>query len=209
VDQFALRIIDFVSQQEGLVGYSILALSALIEYVFPPFPGDTITLFGAFLITAKGWSFAAVFLAVLAGSAAGAYADFRFGRWLKSREVKGKHKHPDAEAKLDRLIARFEKHGEAYIVLNRFLPGVRALFFIAAGMAGMRPRWVVLWAVVSAALWNLMIIAIGTSLGANFEDLLKFFHTYSRWTWLILGGLALAFLVRAVVRAVLARLARP
>lgn len=205
MDQVVDRLIAFVSQQNNPLGWGVLALSACIEYVFPPFPGDTITLFGAFLITSHGWSFLAVFLAVLAGSGAGAMIDFWFGRWLKRQELSHPTKHPETRARFDRLVARFERHGEVYIVINRFLPAVRSLFFVAAGMAGMRPRWVLLWALVSAALWNLLLIALGTSAGANFEDLQRFFATYSRWTWIAIGLLLLAWMARVVVRRLLAR----
>lgn len=200
MDQLALRVIELVSQHEGLVGYSVLFLSALIEYVFPPFPGDTVTLFGAFLITAQGWSLLGVFGSVLGGSAAGAYLAFRFGRWVKRRQLEGEHKHPRTQAAVNRLVERFQRHGEAYIVLNRFLPGLRALFFVAAGMAGMRTVWVMVWAIASATLWNLLIVAVGTSVGANFEELLAFLRTYSRLVWTGLGLLGGAWIVRVAYR---------
>ena len=178
MDQLALRLIEFISQENNPLGLGILAASALLEYVFPPFPGDTVTLFGAFLITAKGWSFAGVFAAVLLGSGAGALADFWLGRWL------GRTRHPK---QLDRLVERFQRHGEVYLVVNRFLPGVRALFFVAAGMAGMRASRVLFWALVSATLWNLVLIAIGSAVGANFEALLAFFSAYSRLVWALVA----------------------
>jgi membrane protein DedA with SNARE-associated domain len=194
VDQLALRLIELISQENSPLGLSILALSALVEYVFPPFPGDTITLFGAFLITAKGWSFAAVFGAVLLGSSAGAMADFWLGRVLQRRNVGGE--------RLARLVARFQRHGEVVLVINRFLPGVRALFFVAAGMAGMRWSRVLLWATVSATLWNLLLIAVGSVVGANFEALQRFFMTYARLVWAALGVLLLVWLARAIVRRI-------
>ena len=45
----------------------------------------------------------------------------------------------------------FETHGEVYILLNRFLPGVRALFVYAAALAGMR-------------FWRVMLFALGSAL---------------------------------------------
>lgn len=192
MDQLALRLIGLISQENSPIGLTILGLSALIEYVFPPFPGDTVTLFGAFLITARGWSFPAVFGTVLFGSAVGAMADFWLGRVLSRRRVGG--------PRIEKLVERFRRHGEAYLVINRFLPGVRALFFVAAGMAGMRPSRVLLWATVSAALWNLLLIAAGSAVGANFDALLGIFTTYARLVWAALGVVALVWIGRAIVR---------
>lgn len=197
MDQLEERLIEFVSQQDNPLGIAVLCLSAFIEYVFPPFPGDTVTLFGAFLITSHGWGFVPVYLAVVAGSAAGAMVDFWFGTWLKRKEL--------SRPGIDRLVERFQRHGEAYIVLNRFLPGVRALFFVAAGMARMRARWVLLWATVSAAIWNLMLIAIGSSVGANFDELERVFRLYSRWMWIALGGIVSIWVARVIWRRVTSR----
>jgi membrane-associated protein len=200
VDQVALRLIEFVGHQNNPLGWGVLCLSALVEYVFPPFPGDTVTLFGAFLITAKGWSFVAVLLSVLLGSGAGAMIDFRFGKWLKKRELATPGKRREMRARINRLVDRFHRHGEVFIIVNRFLPGVRALFFVAAGMAGMRPGRVLLWATVSALLWNLLLIALGSLLGANFEELVAFMATYSHFVWAIIALLLAAWLVKSLWR---------
>jgi membrane protein DedA with SNARE-associated domain len=208
LDQLASRLIEFVSHQDNPLGLSILALSAFVEYIFPPFPGDTVTLFGAFLITSEGWGFTSVFASVLLGSGAGAMADFWLGKWLKRRELA----HPSeskTRKRVDALVEKFRRHGEVFIVLNRFLPGVRAFFFVAAGMAGMRARWVFLWSLVSAALWNLLLIALGSSVGANFEELKAFFAAYSRLVWIALGLVVLFFVVRAVVRRLMRRPEKP
>ena len=182
----------FASEEDSLLGLSILALSALLEYVFPPFPGDTITLFGAFLITAKGWSFLWVFLAVLAGSAAGSMLDFWLGGWILRRRQR---KHGRRPGKLDDLVDRFRKHGAWWLVFNRFMPGIRALFFVAAGMAGLKARWVLFWSVVSAALWTLLLIAVGAAIGANFEALEGVFATYSKVAWGALAALVAGYLI--------------
>jgi membrane protein DedA with SNARE-associated domain len=172
--------IQYIAANNNPVGLAILGVSAAIEYVFPPFPGDTITLFGAFLITAKGWSFVLVFGVVLLGSAVGAMADYYFGRWLGSKESHWTGRRAHARQIIDNLIERFRKHGEMYIALNRFLPAVRAFFFIAAGMAGLRPGRVLFWSLVSATAWNLVIIAVGAAVGANWQRIQYFGMQYSR-----------------------------
>ena len=85
VDWLTDWLIAFVSDENNPAGVAMLGGSAMVEYVFPPFPGDTITLFGAVLITAYGWSFAAVFGAVMLGSMAGAMADYYLGHRLRLR----------------------------------------------------------------------------------------------------------------------------
>ena len=95
VDQISDWLIAFVSEQDNPLGLAVLAASALIEYVFPPFPGDTVTLFGAILITSHGWSFAGVFGSVMAGAGVGSMAAFYAGRgWQRRRERGALRAHP-------------------------------------------------------------------------------------------------------------------
>ncbi len=192
MDTLADWLIDFVSSSNDPVGLLVLAASAMIEYVFPPFPGDTITLFGAVLITAYEWSFTAVFSAVLAGSVAGAMLAFYGGRYLARR---GRPRPDSKRGKaIARLVAKFHRRGPAYLVLNRFLPGLRALFFVAAGMAQMRALSVAVYAAISAALWNLGLIGIGALLGANLETLKRWVARYTMVVWIALGAAAIIYL---------------
>jgi membrane protein DedA with SNARE-associated domain len=90
-------------------------------------------------------------------------------------------------------VARFRRHGPAYLVLNRFLPGIRALFFVAAGLAGMRPRDVLLYGGISVALWSAVIIVAGALVGANLDSLERLVRHYSAICWAVLGAAALLY----------------
>ena len=198
-------LIAFISDQNNPVGLAVLAAAAMLEYLFPPFPGDTITLFGAVLITAYDWSFWGVFGAVLLGSVAGSMGVFHLGEWLRQRRGDERVHHPTRWATLDRLVMRFQRHGAAWLVLNRFLPGVRSLFFVAAGMADMRASAVLFYSTISAALWNLGLIALGSALGANFDTLLIWVRRYNLGIWSVLAAIAAGLALRAGWRLLRAR----
>src|SRR5699024_9356965 len=134
-------------------------LSAMIEYIIPPFPGDTVTVVGAVLIPAAGWPWWGVFAAVVVGSLAGASFNWWLGDWVSRTGDKKTwiHRFLQREAvrpRVDALLERFERHGSIYIVLNRFIPAFRAFFFLAAGMARLKLWKVLLFAALSAAMWN-------------------------------------------------------
>lgn len=195
-------LIEFVSNSDSVVGLGVIAGSAMLEYIVPPFPGDTITLFGAVLITAYGWSFAGVFGAVMVGSVAGSMLAYAVGHRLeRRRRARGRQQRKT----ILRLITGFRRHGPVYLVLNRFLPGVRAFFFIAAGMAEMRPLPVLLYSALSSALWNLGLIAIGAAVGANFETLVMWVERYTLMAWIAVTVVVTAMIVRALLRRRVAR----
>lgn len=178
-------LIGFASDRNHPAGLALLGGSALLEYIFPPIPGDTITLFGAVLISGFGWSWVAVAAVILIGSLGGATLNFQLGRRLRARG----HRRPAIE----RLLARFERHGPTYLVVNRFVPGVRAVAFVAAGMSHMRARDVFLWGGTSIALWNGLLIGLGAAVGANLETLERWVREYTTGAWLALGGALLVF----------------
>jgi len=163
-----------VGREDSLGGWLALAGAAAIEYVFPPFPGDFVTILAAVLVTAASWSAFGVLSALMVGSMIGAALTFELGlRWAARRK-------PDAEAHaLDRLVAGFRRRGAVYLVINRFVPGIRSLFFVAAGLAGMRRGPVMLFAGISALLWNLGLFALGAALGSNLDRLEAWVATYT------------------------------
>jgi membrane-associated protein len=198
---FAQQLIEMVERSRGPVGLLLLAGCAFLEYLFPPFPGDLVVVFGAFLVTSKGWSAPGVFGAVLAGSMLGFMLTFFAGRWLHKTEARwvsgwlGR-----ARPKIDRLVDRFSRHGALYIAINRFLPSVRALFFVAAGMAQLSPWKVLAFGALSAALWNAMLFALGATVGKEWSSLQSIFVTYGEIAWGLLALLGLVLLVRWVWR---------
>jgi membrane protein DedA with SNARE-associated domain len=191
-------LIGFASERNHPIGFAVLAGSAMLEYVFPPFPGDTITLFGAVLITGYGWSGIGIFAAVLAGSLAGSMFDYWIG--LRLRRRPRAEQGPERRRAMDRLVARFERHGPAYLMINRFLPGIRAFFFVAAGMAGMRWRPVLLYGAASVMLWNGLLVFLGAAVGANLDSLEYFVKRYTTVAWIVLGGLLVAYLTWRIVK---------
>ena len=179
-------LIGFASDRNHPAGFALLGASALLEYLFPPIPGDTITLFGAVLISAFGWSWAGILAVILAGSFGGAASNFAIGRRMRARG----HRRP----RIDKVVARFERHGPAYLLVNRFIPGVRAVAFIAAGMSGMRGSHVILYGGISVVLWNSLLIGIGSAVGANWETLGRWLRAYNTWVWVVLGSVAVLFI---------------
>jgi len=189
----------------GLAG---LMAAAFLEYVFPPFPGDTVTLFGAFLVTARGWNGPLVFIAVTVGSILGVFINFIVGVWLFGKASIWRFTpgwRSRLVSKVDRGVEFFAERGEWTIVLNRFLPGIRSIFFVAAGMARMRLGWVLFFATLSAGAWNVLIFAAGAAVGENWDELRGMLTQYTQAIWLVLLALALAWRMKYMAGKLLKR----
>jgi membrane-associated protein len=194
-------VLAWLRTDGGPLVYAVLALASALEYVFPPFPGDTVVLFGVFLAVTAGLSPPLVYAALTAGSIGGAMLAWRVGRaiardperpprFLRSRA---------ARATLAEVQARFRRHGATYLALNRFLPALRALFFVGAGVAGLPASRVALWGGLSAAAWNALLFAAGWGLGAQWRRLEALARTYTT------GAFGVAAVVLVVFAALVVR----
>ena len=190
--------LDWLASVPPLVAALVLFASSMIEYLFPPFPGDTVTLAGAVLVPYAGVPLWLVFAAVTAGSLAGSMLVFFLGEWLYRWQTRRLHER--GHHAFDALADRFRRHGAAYVAVNRFLPGVRSFFFVAAGVAGL-PWWkVALWSLVSLTAWNALVVAAGLAVGANVARLEGLFRQYQSAVWAGLGVVAALLLLRWALR---------
>jgi membrane protein DedA with SNARE-associated domain len=154
----------------GFLIYLSLALSAFVENIFPPIPGDTITAFGAFLVGTGKLGFVGVYLSTTLGSLLGFLSLFWIGGYL-GRHFFLERDYPFFRAK-DILKAEnwFLRYGYFLVALNRFLPGVRSVISLAAGISRLSTVWVAPMAFLSCAAWNLVWIIVGYNLGTHWDS---------------------------------------
>src|SRR5712671_5621601 len=182
------RRLDSVLGKAGPAAPVVLFLASFLEYVFPPVPGDAVAVLGAWWATHGGLSWPVLFAALTIGALAGTAVDWRVGLWLGTRLDQRV-----AVGRLDRdRIERFERAyrrwGGLLLVVNRFLPGVRAFFFLAAGAARI-PLWkVLLYGGISAALWNVLLLGAGALLARNEQELLGLLVRYDTVAWVALAA---------------------
>ena len=188
---------------DGTGPYAPLALfgASFVEYVFPPFPGDTVVILGAFCAVRGTISWPVAFAAVTAGAVAGAWLDFRVGRALAPHlAARVARRGPLDAERLARFEAAYRKWGGWLLLANRFLPAVRAFLFVAAGAAGLPQRRVLLLGAISAAGWNLLLLFVGGVVAHNVDEMAQFLDHYTRVLSVALAAVALALLGRAILR---------
>lgn len=164
----------------------LLALAAFVEYVFPPFPGDSVTIVGAALAARGPLSLWTVYLAVNLGSCAGVVADWALGAYVRhhldhpsrfSRLVERRILTVELRNRIERLFVRW---GPWLLVANRFVPGTRALVFVVAGALRMRLAPVFLLGGLSSLAWNGVLLWAGGAIGLRLEGIEEALGHYHR-----------------------------
>ena len=149
--------------------YLLLGLSAYVENIFPPIPGDTITAFGAFLVGIGRLDFFGVYVSTTLGSLLGFMTLFWVGLYLGRRFFVEKDYRFFKAKDIIKAEAWYRKHGYLLVAFNRFLPGIRSVISLAGGISRLRVMGVALLALLSCAVWNLIWILMGYMLGTNWE----------------------------------------
>ena len=162
-------IIAFLLPMNDLFLYLFLFASAVIENLFPPIPGDTITAFGAFLVGTGRLDYLLVYAVTTLGSVCGFVCLVLIGRLLGREYFIGKdYRHLPAK-RIVLAESWFRRYGYFVVLANRFLPGVRSVISLASGIARLSLPKVFALAIVSASIWNLIWIHTGYLLGDNWE----------------------------------------
>jgi membrane-associated protein len=187
----------------------VLFFASIIEYIFPPFPGDTVFLFGAFLAGRHLLPIWLVFLSGSAGSLAGSLGIYALGR-TKGRDYFIRRNFSFFSAdRVRSLEKRFSRWGGVIIAANRFAPGFRPFFFVAAGIARMPFGAVAVYSLVSIAAWNLGIFYLGYRLGQHWESMKSFAHVYSTVVFGFISFVIVLYVVMKVIGARRARMRTP
>jgi membrane protein DedA with SNARE-associated domain len=194
--------IDHFIMTLGMAGLLVLGLAAMLEYLVPPFPGDTITLLGGVYAVRGDHPWPLVFLVVTVGSVSGAAINYWFGTWLARRFERNPHASVlgFTHEKLEAVKARVRRTGPWLLVVNRFLPGIRGVIFIAVGAARMPRRNALLLGSISAMAHTALVLAIGRAVGGNLERLEFLVARYQMGVVVLVAIAVLAVVVRALAR---------
>jgi len=179
----------------------LLFLATFVEHVFPPFPGDLLVVLGAWYAVQGELSWPMVLLFTTAGAVVGAWVDHRIGVAIGASLDRraGRSRLLSAE-RLAAFDAAYQRWGSWLLVFNRFMPGVRAFLFLAAGAAGLPLRRVLLLGGLSALLWNALLLAAGAFIAHNVDELVHLVEHYMAAASIALGVVVLLLVARAIWR---------
>ncbi len=190
------EILTYISSLDTTWIYFILFFFSFIENVFPPSPSDVVVVVGASLIASTSIGFIPVLFITSVGSALGFILMYYVGYFLREKIVSsGKLKFVNQEA-LDKTDEWFSKYGYWIILANRFLPGTRSVISFFSGVHELHVVKTFFLALISAFLWNVLIIYLGMTLGNNVELIDYYLTTYSNIGFGITIVVVLFFVVR-------------
>lgn len=190
------QLVERVGHSDPIWAYILLGVSAFLENVLPPVPGDTVVVFSAYLVGRGVLGWAPVLAATCVGGTAGFMVMFYLGVSRGRAFVAGGGGRFFKPEHLQKAEAWLDRWGTALLLANRFLSGIRSVIALSAGIGGMRWPLVALCGFVSMAAWNGLLLYLGVLLGQNWALVGTYLRQYNLVLLAVLGLAAAAFLWR-------------
>lgn len=186
-------LLAWVEGIPNVLVYLGLGAGAALENLVPAVPADTFVVLGGFLAALGDLQARWVFLATWLCNVSSALAMYRVGRthgrgfftvgW--GRRLLNAHQ-------MERLAVFFGRWGTAAVFLTRFLPGLRAVVPVFAGVTHQRPRSVVVPLAAASAIWYGALVWAGTLAGHHLDRVLDALGRVN--LWLLAAALAVGAL---------------
>src|SRR4030042_2825454 len=178
-------ILHALEQASPFWAYVILFISAIIENIFPPLPGDTVILVGAYLVGQGLLSFWGVYISTPLRSGGGFMGIYGLAYWVERKIIEKYQPRWITRTHIDQVENWFRKYGYGVILLNRFLSGVRSVISLVAGLSKMKPLAVFSLSLISCAIWNGVLIYLGSIVGKNWGKIIELLKVYNRVVLLV------------------------
>jgi membrane protein DedA with SNARE-associated domain len=172
------KYVEILSSHGGVWIYLSVTFFMIIEYVFPPFPGD-IAIFSAGFIAGTGSaSLTLVLIMAFIGSCIGLSVVYAVGqKYGRSLVEKNKIRYLN-HTLLEKTEAWYSKVGEKLLLVSKFLPGVRFALVFFSGLANIPFRRAFTLTAISCLVWNTIVIIMGFYLQKNIQATLGYLSTY-------------------------------
>lgn len=188
---------DWIKNLVESWGYFGISLLMFLENIFPPIPSEVIMPLAGFTSTRGELSFVGVLVAGTLGSVVGQLPLYYLGRWVGADRLKewaqryGKWLTVSKDD-IDRAQTWFDQHGYKTVLFCRFVPGLRTLISIPAGIAQMNIGVFLLYSAIGMGIWASVLAYLGRLLGENYEVVSQYLGPVS---YIVIGLLVLSVIV--------------
>ena len=191
--------LDLIEQYMLLYGYWVVFFGVMLENAGLPIPGETILLIAGYFAATGEFNIALVMLIAAVGAVVGDNIGFavghHFGRGFLLRIGRYVFLTPERFAAMDKY---FHLHGNKTILVARFITGLRVFAALFAGASHMKWRIFLLYNVMGAVIWSIVITTLGYLFGASLPILIKWVGRSG--TILLVVGVIAAFVTWQVYR---------
>lgn len=181
-------------------GYFGVAFLIMIENLFPPIPSEVILTFGGFMTTTTELNIPLMIVAATIGAVVGAAILYGLGTLLDVERLdKIVDKYGNilriTHADIHKADSWFDRYGFWTVFFCRFVPLIRSLISLPAGMANMNFGLFLLFTTVGTVIWNTVLIYLGAAVGSQWETIVHYMDIYSNIAYVIIAIIGIAVII--------------
>ncbi|MBF0212236.1 MAG: DedA family protein [Magnetococcales bacterium] len=164
------RLTNLLLEWMGQLDYFAIFILMAAESSIFPVPSELVMIPAGYLISTQKLTWSGSIIASSLGSIAGSLGSYYLALWLGRPIIArfGRYLFI-TEHHLQQTETFFAKHGEISIFTGRFLPVVRHLISMPAGIGRMRLPLFAFYTLIGATLWNIVLLVMGFVIGENQE----------------------------------------
>ncbi len=194
---------------------SITALMA-VESSFIPFPSEVVIPPAAFvagqpdsvLCTTSNYPVDVLLIILFGtlGAMIGAIINYGLSVWLgriviyKFADSRLGHMCLLSSEKIQRAEEYFREKGNVSTFVGRFIPGIRQLISIPAGLSRMHFGAFLWWTFLGAFIWNCILAVLGYVAAGQMDLIKEYSHELSVAILILLGAVILYYLIRWIIK---------
>lgn len=206
---------DIITWYSAHMTYASITALMAVESSFIPFPSEVVIPPAAFVagqpesvLCATGNYAVDVLIIVLFGTLGamiGAIINYALSAWLgrliiyKFADSKLGHLCLLSSEKLEKAEAYFREKGNVSTFVGRFIPGIRQLISIPAGLSKMHFGAFLWWTFLGAFIWNCILAAVGYVAAGQMSLIKEYSHELSVAILVLLGAVILYFVIKKII----------
>lgn len=182
-------ILSQINNVSNWIVYLFFFLSAVLQITVPPYPGDTLLVFGGYMgSTQLDVGFIPIFISYWLGTVVTSYVLYELGKWKGEAILKTKFiskyfgkKHQD------RAKTWVLKYGLITFFICKFIPGVNSLIIIFGGIFKYNKIWAYIGIGAASLVHNIIFFSTGKTIGSNWDNIKNFLRAYNRTVLIVLS----------------------
>ena len=185
--------------------YTAIFILILLENVLPVVPSEIILTFAGLLSVKSHLSIWTLLIIATIASFIGLLILYYICRLISEEKL---YRFVDRHGKWMKLKSKdlkrandwFKKYGAWAVFLCRFVPVLRVLITIPAGINRMNVIQFTTLSLIGTTIWNFALILLGRLLSDSFDALMNGIHTYSRIMYVIIIIAFIYFVIRYLMK---------
>lgn len=167
-------------------GYLAISFLIALENIFPPIPSEIILTFSGFMTIHTKINIILVIISATIGSVIGAFILYKIGNILNKERLEKLIKSKVGKVlrlkkkDIEKADYWFDTKGSITVFFCRFIPIVRSLISIPAGMSSMPIKKFLVLTTFGTLIWNTVLVILGNIMGESWVDIVDFMNKYSK-----------------------------